>query len=162
MRASRGYGPAARPVTQKKQQERERGFEVVERGRVRRWIGRWGRSKQRDAPCTLCTERKRRPRLARTNPRSRESANREPNRSPIPKSAGSQAGSVVSEPPNCSDASSRGRFSSYDAFSRTRAILSVFDLHGRTDRSKWTKKIRSIEDRIDLKILDVASRERRG
>lgn len=104
--------------------------------------------------CTLCIERKRRSRLARTNPRSRESANREPNRSPIPKSAGSQAGSVVSEPPNCSDAFSRGIFSSYDAYSRTRAIRLWYTYAPKGQSAR--KKIRSIEDRIGLKILDVA------
>jgi len=50
----------------------------------------------------------------------RESANR----SPIPKSAGTRAGSVVPEPPNCSDAFSRDGFSSRNALANTRNPLS--------------------------------------
>lgn len=55
---------------------------------------------------------------------NRRTENRTANRSPIPKSADSQAGSVVSEPPNCSDAFSRGSFSFYNAPANTRLATS--------------------------------------
>lgn len=113
-----GDGQWHRRDTQRRQQNRER---KRKRGVLRWWKGGGGGEEKggrvganEGALYAACTERKRRPRLARIRTRgaeNRRTENRTANRSPIPKSADSQAGLVVSEPPNCSDAFSRGNFS---------------------------------------------------
>lgn len=132
--------------------ERERGFEEVERGKRRRWIGRWGRSKQSRIVYLVYREK------TTTATRAYESVK-------------PRVGELRTEPfvdSKVRRQSSRfsclrtpelfGRVLQRQIFILRRVLANTRDLSlidTRTHRSA-RKRIRLAQDRIDLKILHVA------